>query len=197
VSASGATRPSSPAASIIDNDGVDAATTRAIADRAGVSYPSLYRFFADREEILDRLLERHLADLDTRTKDAERAWDVQSPADLISRELDFHVNYYRENPSAARLWIDGRTSPTVISRVRSRIASLAERMHTTLVGAGFIPNATDPRIVFLAVELGDRILDLAFRNQGEPDDAIISLGRTALTAYITNALGPADAEPIA
>ena len=41
------------AAAIADEHGVDAATTRAIADRAGVSYPSLYRFFADREAILD------------------------------------------------------------------------------------------------------------------------------------------------
>ncbi|HUO38192.1 MAG TPA: helix-turn-helix domain-containing protein, partial [Mycobacterium sp.] len=34
------------AATIVDQEGVDAATTRAIADLADVSYPSLYRFFA-------------------------------------------------------------------------------------------------------------------------------------------------------
>ena len=34
------------AAAIVDEQGVDAATTRTIADRAGVAYPSLYRFFA-------------------------------------------------------------------------------------------------------------------------------------------------------
>jgi AcrR family transcriptional regulator len=43
------------AAATINEDGVGAATTRAIADRAGVSYSSLYRFFADRDEILERL----------------------------------------------------------------------------------------------------------------------------------------------
>ena len=44
------------AAAIADEQGVDSATTRAIADRAGVSAPSLYRFFAYREAILDELL---------------------------------------------------------------------------------------------------------------------------------------------
>ncbi|MGB6578867.1 MAG: helix-turn-helix domain-containing protein, partial [Streptosporangiaceae bacterium] len=33
---------------IVGTQGVDAATTRAIAERAGVAIPSLYRFFADR-----------------------------------------------------------------------------------------------------------------------------------------------------
>ena len=59
------------AAAIVDEHGVDAATTRTIADRAGVAYPSLYRFFADRDEIFDRLLQRHLADIDDRAEAAE------------------------------------------------------------------------------------------------------------------------------
>ena len=45
------------AEALIDEGGVEAVTTRAVADRAGVTYPSLYRFFADREEILDQLVD--------------------------------------------------------------------------------------------------------------------------------------------
>jgi AcrR family transcriptional regulator len=176
------------AAALIDEQGVDAATTRAIADRAGVSYPSLYRFFADREEILDRLVERHTADLDALAQAAEKTWEITSPADLISLELDLHVGYYRAHPSAVRLWMGGRTSATVTRHVRGRMRTLAERMRTTLVTAGFIPEGTDLRIPLLAVELGDRILDLAFRDGTEPDEAIIELGRTALIAYVERAI---------
>jgi AcrR family transcriptional regulator len=74
-------------------DGVDAATTRTIADRAGVAYPSLYRFFADRDEILDRLLERHLTDIDARAEAAERTWDISSIWDLVNAELELHIAY--------------------------------------------------------------------------------------------------------
>jgi len=184
------TRVLDAAATLIDEAGVEATTTRAIAARAGVAYPSLYRFFADREEILDQLLERHLADLDARAVAAERSWQITSIEDLIDREFDLHIAYYQEHRAAARLWLDGRTSRTVLSHVRQRTSVLAERMRHALIAAKLIRADTDPRILLLMVELGDRILDLAFRPGPEPDPAIIALGRTALVAYARDALGP-------
>jgi AcrR family transcriptional regulator len=176
------------AAAIIDESGVDAATTRAIADRAGVSYPSLYRFFADREEILDRLVERHLVELDALAQAAEQTWEITSAAELVTRELDLHVAYYGEHPSVVRLWMGGRTSPTVTRHVRARMRTLAERLRASLIAAGFIPADTDLRAVLLSVELGDRVLDLAFREPGELDEEIIDLGRAALIAYVEQVL---------
>jgi hypothetical protein len=43
---------------LVGDEGVDPATTRGIAERAGVTAPSLYRFFADRHKILDTLARR-------------------------------------------------------------------------------------------------------------------------------------------
>jgi AcrR family transcriptional regulator len=179
------------AAAIIDEAGVEAATTRAIAERAGVAYPSLYRFYADREEILEQLLERHLADLDAEAVAAEETWQITSIEDVIDRELDLHIAYYEEHPSAARLWLSGRSSPTVIAHVRERTRVLAERMGTALIGAGLISPETDSRVLLLVVELGDRILDVAFRGSSTHDPVIIELGRTALKAYALEALASA------
>jgi AcrR family transcriptional regulator len=179
------------AAAIIDEAGVEAATTRAIAERAGVAYPSLYRFYADREEILEQLLERHLADLDAQAVAAEGTWQITSIVDVIDRELDLHIAYYEDHPSAARLWLSGRSSPTVIAHVRERTRVLAERMRTALIGAGLIPPETDSRVLLLVVELGDRILDVAFRGSSTHDPVIIELGRTALKAYALEALDSA------
>ncbi len=177
------------AAELIDEAGVEGATTRAIADRARVAYPSLYRFFADREEILDELIERHLAELDAREVAAARTWPITSIQDLIDRELDLHVAYYQEHPGAARLWLSGRSSPTVVTHVRQRIRLLAERMRAMLAANGLIPATTDLRVLLLLNELGDRILDLAFRDGPDPDPIIIELGRRALNAYALDALG--------
>ncbi len=177
------------AAAIIDEAGVEAATTRAIAERAGVAYPSLYRFYADREEILEQLLERHLADLDAQAVAAEATWRIASVEELIDRELDLHVAYYEAHPSAARLWLSGRSSPTVVAHVRERTRVLAERMRTALIGAGLISPKSDPRIFLLVVELGDRVLDVAFRGRSSPDPVMIQLGRIALKAYAVEALG--------
>ncbi len=176
------------AAALIDEAGVEAAGTRAIADRAGVAYPSLYRFFADREEILDRLLERHVADLDARVLAAESAWQITSPEDLINRELDLHIAYYEEHPSSARLWLSGRSSTTVVHHVRERNRVLAERMRTALIAMRLIPAETDPAVLLLVVELGDRILDLAFRDRVSAEPTVVRLGRIALSAYVRDAI---------
>lgn len=176
------------AAAIADEQGVDAATTRAIADRAGVSAPSLYRFFADREAILDELLEQHCAALDARCVEAEQTWEITSIADLLNNEIDLHVAYYRLYPSSARLWMGGRTSPTVTKHVRARMKNLAGRMYAMLVDAGLIPADTDPRALLVAVEMADRILELSFRGSDGSDAAdfdqeILDLGRRALISF--------------
>ena len=171
------------AAAIVDEHGVDAATTRAIADRAGVSYPSLYRFFADREAILDELLEQHSAALEARSVEAEPTWDIRSVEDLLNRELDLHVHYYRRHPGSARLWMGGRTSPTVTKHVRDRMQNLADRLHSILIGAGLIPADTDPRALLVAVEMADRVLELSFRDNSDFDQAILDIGRRALIAF--------------
>lgn len=173
---------------LIDEGGVEAVTTRAVADRAGVTYPSLYRFFADRDEILDQLVTHHLAALDARAVAEERTWQITSVRDVIDRELDLHVAYFKEHPSAARLWLSGRSSPAVVAQVRQRAQVLAERLRQALVAANFAPSDTDPRVLLLVVELGDRILDLAFRDRSDPDPMIIELGRTALNSYARDAL---------
>ena len=177
---------------LIDEGGVEAVTTRAVADRAGVTYPSLYRFFADRDEILDQLVTRHLAALDARAVAAERTWQITSVRDVIDRELDLHVAYFKEHPSAARLWLSGRSSPAVVTQVRQRAQVLAERLRQVLVAANFAPSDTDPRVLMLVVELGDRILDLAFRDRSDPDPVIIELGRTTLNSYARDALDVSD-----
>ena len=177
------------AATIADEQGVDAATTRAIADRAGVSYPSLYRFFADRDAILDELLRRHTAELDARCEEAERTWRITSVADLLNHELDLHVHYYRRYPSSARLWMGGRSSPMVTRHVRDRMRRLADRIHAILVDAGLIPAETDPRAMLVAVEMADRVLELSFRdNPGTGpgssfDQEVLDIGRRALIAF--------------
>lgn len=177
---------------LIDEGGVEAVTTRAVADRAGVTYPSLYRFFADRDEILDQLVTHHLAALDARAVAEERTWQITSVRDIIDRELDLHVAYFKEHPSAARLWLSGRSSPAVVTQVRQRAQVLAERLRQALVAAKFAPPDTDPRVLLLVVELGDRILDLAFRDRSDPDPMIIELGRTALNSYARDALDVSD-----
>jgi AcrR family transcriptional regulator len=174
---------------LIASGGVEAATTRAITDRAGVSAPSLYRFFADRDEIFDSLLRTELASLEAHAEQMERTWAVTSIRDYVTRELDLHVTYYEEHPSLARLWFGGRISPAVVAEVQRRNQTLAHRARTTLLGLGLIDEGVPASALVLMVELGDRVLDLAFRDRARADETVIEQGRDALCAYVERLAG--------
>lgn len=169
---------------LIASGGVEAATTRAIADRAGVSAPSLYRFFADRDEIFDSLLRTELARLEAHAEEMERTWAVGSIRDFVTRELDLHVSFYEEHPSMARLWFGGRISAPVVAEVHRRNRTLAQRARATLLELGMIGDGVPEGALVLMVELGDRVLEVAFRDRVRGDRTVIEQGRDALCAYV-------------
>lgn len=171
------------ARTIVDESGVDSATTRAIADRAGVAVPSLYRFFADRDEILDAVLEGMLGDLDAHVEQAEQSFAGASIEDFVRLEIEVHAAYYEEHPGYVKLWFGGRISPPVVDIVRARNHVLARRTRQALIAAGLIGQET-PEVAFdLLVEFGDGALDMAFRDDQRADREIIETAITALTAF--------------
>jgi AcrR family transcriptional regulator len=167
---------------IVGTQGMDAATTRAIAERAGVAIPSLYRFFADRDEILDALAEHMTADLDQHARAAEEAWQPGDLAGLVRLELDTAAAYFEAHPSAVALWFGGRVSPPVVQTIRARNHALAVRVRSLLISHHLVPEQTPLAAFDLLVELGDRILEVAFRSPGRPDRQTIELGAVALIA---------------
>jgi len=180
------------AETLVGEAGVDAATTRAIAERAAVAAPSLYRFFADRDEVLDAVLERSLLDLDAHAETAEREWTGTSIEDFIRLEIDLHVAYYEEHPSFVKLWFGGRVSPPVVEEVHERNRALAQRARDALVATGLV-SPTTPEIVFnMLIELGDRVLEMAFNGSPKADRDVIEAGAVALTAFLDRAAQATD-----
>ena len=175
---------------LIGERGIDAATTRAIAERAGVAVPSLYRFFADRDEILDALLEHMVADLDAHARAAEAVWTPGDVEDLIRLQLELHAGYYERHPTLAALWFGGRASPAVVASVRRRNTDLAKRVRALLLDHGLIGEEAPLPVFTFVTELGDRVLQVAFRDGSTADREALALGVTALTAFIERAVAP-------
>lgn len=175
------------AARIVAESGVDAATTRLIAERAGVSPSSLYRFFSEREEILDAVFQRLLRELDEHSRRAELEWSAGSIEEFVGRELELHVQFYERHPEFVRLWFGGRVSPPIAEQLHARNRALAHRAGTILVAAGVIDASTPHEVFELAVELGDRVLEVAFRGSLEADRAVIDRGRAAVVLFLEDA----------
>jgi AcrR family transcriptional regulator len=172
------------AGELIESGGVNAATTREIAAHAGVSVPSLYRFFADRDEVFDRLLNTELDEFDRYVEASTGRWEIAAIPDLVSRTLELFVAYNESHPVFMRLWFDGRVSPAVAAEVHERNRALAQRARSVLVDGGLLDASTAPDVLMLIVELGDRVLGVAFRDGVRADRGVIEEGCVALCAYL-------------
>jgi TetR/AcrR family tetracycline transcriptional repressor len=112
---------------LADTEGLDAVTTRRVAQAHGVTPMALYRHFRDKEALLDALAERLLADVTPPAPDG-RPWHEQT-RDLF----DACLAALRPHPAAAGL---------VMSRVLSSEPglALAERTLALLAEGGFPVN---------------------------------------------------------
>ena len=72
----------------------------------------------------------------------------------------------------------------MLQSVHNRSHQLATRVRTLLINHQLIDDTTPPAVFELLVELGDRILELAFRDSPQPDPEILELGRQALSAFL-------------
>jgi AcrR family transcriptional regulator len=114
----------STALDLVDAEGLDALTTRRLAQHHGVTPMALYRHFRDKEEILDAVAERLLAQIVLPEPD-DRPWHEQMQ-DLC----DALLTALRPHPAAAAL---------ILSRVLTSEPglSLAEWALARLSEAGF------------------------------------------------------------
>ena len=180
------------AAALLEEQGVAAVSTRSVAERAGVSVGSLYRFFADVDDILRAVALRHVAWLgETLTAAAgdprERAW---RPA--LSAVVDAFVAYCATEPGFRALWLGDRLTQRLLEAERPIAAVLADRLRQAL--EPLAPGSAPPLVYRVLVEAAEPVLKLAFRDDpaGDPD-VVAELGRLA-EAYLAPAL---DRVPVA
>ena len=175
------------AASLIIEKSLDAVTMEGVAARAGVSKALPYRFFTNRDQILDRLIERELAILDHHIGKAEESFRPRTVREFVDQQLDFYLAYFEARPAAVHLWFHGRMSDTVVTQVQQRNREAGERLHALCVASG-LGDTPDPLPFVVMVELGDRIFDVAFRHGVHADRDILGQGKIALAAYMESVL---------
>jgi len=92
------------AAAVFAETGYESATTNAIAERAGVSIGSLYRYFPDKQAMLRALAERHLGQVRALYDRLLNEDAVYLPLPvLIDRLVDPFLALYLETPAYAHL----------------------------------------------------------------------------------------------
>jgi AcrR family transcriptional regulator len=165
-------------------DGVAALSTRSIADRADVPVASLYQYFADKESILLALVERDVADMDAQVAEDLGELDVLTVRGLVETTMRAFVKVYHRRPSFVTIWFRGRTNVAVQEFIRAHNRRMARDLFHVARSAGMVFDDSDGRYAELAVEVADRIFQLAYENSLVGDPHIIDEGIALVTAYL-------------
>ena len=172
------------AARIVRDQGVESVSTRSVAGAAGVPVATLYQYFADKEGILLALLERDVAELDAQVADDLARLDVLSVRSMVDTTMRAFVDVYRRRPELVTIWFRGRSNPAVGDYCRMHNRRLARRLFEVARSAGMVLPDSDGLYAELAVEVADRIFQLAFESSLEGDVRVINEGIALVTAYL-------------
>jgi AcrR family transcriptional regulator len=181
------------AAEVFAEVGYEAATTNAVAARAGVSPGSLYQFFAGKDDLVRALTEAYATELAAAHDAAFRAEDLPGLAldAAVARVVGQLVRFAREHRAFPALFARTDLPPGLTAATAALHAATLERVTTLL--AGRAPDlAPDDlrRAATMTVQLTKAVMPLIVRGDDDSPRYEREL-RTALTAYLGAALAPA------
>ncbi|MEU8632045.1 TetR/AcrR family transcriptional regulator [Amycolatopsis sp. NPDC048633] len=176
------------AARLLDDEGAAALTIRAVAHAAGLQAPALYRFFEDKDALLDAVAEHVFTAYVT----GKTAADGGDPVADLRAGWDAHIGFGLANTALFGLLVTpGRTSPAAeagLAVLRARVHRIAE------TGRLRVP---EPLAVELVHAAGTgAVLTLLAR---PPQDRGLGLAEAMFEAVLgrilTDAPAPPDASP--
>ncbi len=178
------------AAAAVEELGYERLTTAMVAERAGASIGTVYRYFPDRIAVLQALaarnLERVLGSILIAISDESKSTWRES----VSASFDAYVAAFRTEPGFGSLRggdiIDLRPATTPLT-VNSHIAEamLAALGHRFDIEAG-----AETRFAFEnAVEVMDALIARAFARNSNGDSAFLESGRSLVLGILSEKLG--------
>jgi AcrR family transcriptional regulator len=170
--------------SLLAEQGYEAATLKAIGERAGIPTASVYHYFAHRHEVDTELLKRHLGEIGARIAAALVSPRLRTLRDAVDAVIDPVVDYFREHPSLVELWFVGRQSATLAELGHAWDEATAEQLWHVLIDRHLLDRDTPQHVLRLAFEAGDRLFDVAFQRSPTGDRATIDEARRLVTAYL-------------
>ena len=172
------------AARVVVEVGVDALTTRNVAEGAGVPVASLYQYFADKEEILLALVERDLAEMDAQVAEDLAALRELSVRAIVETTINAFVKVYHRRPSFVVIWMRGRTNAAIRDYGRAHNQRMARELFAVAKGSGMVLPESTGRFAELAVEVADRLFQIAFEESLTADPLVVDEAVTLVTAYL-------------
>lgn len=175
---------------VLAQAGADVFTTTLVAARAGVPIGSVYRFFPDKEAIVEALAVRYWSDFEDLVAGVAEADGIEATDDPVGAVLDVLVAGFRSRPGFLALWYGGLRTERVREATRPTRTAIAGSIERIL--ARHWPSALDrtrAQVAEMVVLAGDGLLREAFRRERLGDRAVLAESKLMLGAYIAARLG--------
>jgi AcrR family transcriptional regulator len=174
------------AAALVVREGVDAMTTQQIARSADVPVASLYQYFADKEDVLLALAGRDMDEMDAEvaTALAELGTEDLTVESVVRTTMESFVRVYHRRRAFVEIYLRGRTNTAVHRFGRDHNERIAGTLREYAVDVGIAGPDLTPSRALLAVEMGDRVFQLAFEHDDRGDLQLVEEGITLVTGYL-------------
>lgn len=182
------------AASIVDEIGYERLTTAMVAERAGASIGTVYRYFPDRIALLQALGARNLDRVLTRVSD--ELTDPRHPDWLsaLSAAFGLLVEAFRSEPGFRGVRVGDVFDLRPAPHDRTFNSIVADRLLDGLVARFGIPDSPAIRFRFeTAIVVSDALATRAFAFEQDGDDRFLIAGRDTVYAMLAPHFGAVDA----
>jgi AcrR family transcriptional regulator len=172
------------AARVVVERGVDAMTTRTVADEAGVPVASLYQYFSDRDAVLLALVERDIAEMDDQVRADLAKLRTLSIASMVEATMRAYTKVFARRAEFVAIWLRGRTNVAIHEFGRRHNRGTARELREFAVSTGLAGPELPLSAAELAVEIGDRVFQLAYETNDRGDEFVVAEGIEMVTAYL-------------
>ncbi|MEJ7794306.1 MAG: TetR/AcrR family transcriptional regulator [Nocardioides sp.] len=176
---------------LVVDHGVEALTTRDIAAAAGVPVASLYQYFGAKEDVLLALADRDMAEMDEQVMTDLAELATLSVASLTRSVMESFVRVYHRRRAFVVIYLRGRSNAAVNQFGRNHNRRVAAMLRDFAVDAGLTDPDLPPAAAELAVEIGDRVFQLAFEHSLTGDEFLVEQGIAMVTGYLERYATPA------
>jgi AcrR family transcriptional regulator len=173
------------AAAVIAEIGYERLTTAMVAERAGASIGTVYRYFPDRIAVLQSLSARNLNEFTSRGLSTVSDSKVESWADAIAAAVDAIAGFFRDEPGFKSLRFGDVLDVRPRAAATTGNGTVAGQLTTLLSERFALADDDDLRLrVEVAIELADALLARAFAFGDTADEKFVAEARKVAVDYL-------------
>jgi len=166
------------AASVVEEIGYERLTTAMVAERAGASIGTVYRYFPDRIAVLQALGARNFDRVLSRVTEEIANEKHSNWMEALGAAYGSLVELFHSEPGFRSLRVGDVIDLHPAANERTYNSIVAEAMYDSLVARFSVPDTAEARFAFeTTLEISDALASRAFARDPQGDERFMAAGR--------------------